>query len=77
MTLQELLDIAMRYATALSDAMILACYECAYETGVKLRAPSREEARSRAWQTKGKRPKSETDYERMVRLNTDTKRNHC
>ena len=62
MTLQQLLDIAMRYAT-----------ECAYETGVKLQAPKRP----RGWATKGKRPTNEPDYERMVRGNTDTPAMHC
>lgn len=77
MTLQELLNIAMRYATAMSDAMILACYECAYEDGVTLSAPTRDDARLHVWPTRGKRPKAETDYELMVKGNTDTRLNHC
>lgn len=72
-TLQELLEIAMRYATAMSDAMILACYECAYESGIKLQAPKRPHG----WRTKGERPRHEPDYERMVRGNTDTSAMHC
>ena len=76
MTLQELLKIAMRYATRMSDALILACYERAYEDGIKLHAPTRAQARSHAWPTKGKRPKHETDFEQMVVENSDTRHNH-
>ena len=72
-TLQELLDIAMRHATRMSDAMILACYRCAYEQGVRLHAPTR----SVAWSSKGARPFEHTDYERMVRGNSDTRATHC
>lgn len=31
MTLQELLDIALRYRNAMSDALIVACFEAALE----------------------------------------------
>lgn len=36
MTLQELLEIAMRYQNKQSDALILACFEAAHERGVHL-----------------------------------------
>lgn len=36
MTLQELLEIAMRYQNAMSDALILACFDAAHERGEHL-----------------------------------------
>ena len=72
-TLQQMLDIAMRHATAMADAMVVACYEKAHELGVRLRAPAaRPDAPAR-----GQRPAEKADWERMVRRNSDTRRNHC
>ena len=71
--LQELLAIALRYVTRMSDAMILACYECAYRQGVVLMAPS---ARATT-QERGERPHDDVDWGRMVRSNSDTRHNHC
>ena len=42
MTLQELLDIAMRYQSAMSDALILACFEAAHERNEHLTTTRRE-----------------------------------
>lgn len=42
MTLQELLEIAMRYRNEMSDAMIIACYEAAAERGEHLTVTKRE-----------------------------------
>jgi len=36
---QEMLDVAMRYGTAMSDAMIGACVRWAHETGAMLSMP--------------------------------------
>lgn len=39
MSAQEMLDVAMRHCTAMSDAMIDACVRWAYETGERLSVP--------------------------------------
>lgn len=41
LTIQTLVDIAMRYATYMSDAMIIACIQRHYATGEPLVVPSR------------------------------------
>jgi hypothetical protein len=66
LTLQELLDIARRYATAMADAMIAACVQRAIETGetLTLRDAPPDEGR-------------ESEWDRMMRSNTDTRWNHC
>lgn len=42
MTLQEMLTIAMRYQNKQSDALIIACYEAAFERGEHLTVTKRE-----------------------------------
>ena len=74
LSLQDMLDIAIRYPTRMADQMILACYERAYELGVRLRAPTRP--RPNPPPERGARPRDGTDYERLVTSNTDTRRNH-
>lgn len=65
LTLQNMLDIAMRHMTAMADALILACFEKAHETGTKLVTTNRK--------TSGQGE----DFESMVRSNSDTHWNHC
>lgn len=82
MDVQELLDIAMRHATAMSDAMIVACFQRAHEMGKVLRVPTRPENTkpTRMAHTPGTTSRLALDageYERMVRDNSDTRRNHC
>jgi hypothetical protein len=42
MTLQEMLTIAMRYQNKQSDALIIACYEAAFERNEHLTTTRRE-----------------------------------
>lgn len=72
MDVQEMLDIAIRYATVMSDAMILACYAKAHELGVMLSLVRRDTVA-----TRGKRPTEDVDWDRMVRANADTRAMHC
>ena len=63
-TLIDLMAIALRYTTAMSDAMVDACIERAGRTGEPLFAPQRGRRARR-----GKRPTEEIDWEKMVRGN--------
>lgn len=68
MTLIDLMAIALRYTTAMSDAMVDACIERAGRTGEPLFEPQR---RQRA--RHGKRPTEDVDWEKMVRGNRDSR----
>lgn len=68
MTLIDLMAIALRYTTAISDAMVDACIERAGRTGEPLFAPQRRQMARR-----GKRPAEEIDWEKMVRGNRDSR----
>ena len=63
-TLIDLMAIALRYTTAMSDAMMDACIERHERTGEPLFAPQRRQRAER-----GKRPTEEIDWEKMVRGN--------
>lgn len=67
-----MLDIAMRHATAMSDAMILACFQRAHELGVTLTLARRDIVALR-----GERPSEDVDWEHMMRANADTRAMHC
>ena len=68
MTLIDLMAIALRYTTAMSDAMVDACIERAERTGEPLFEPQRRQRARR-----GKRPTEEIDWEKMVRGNRDSR----
>lgn len=68
MTLIDLMAIALRYTTAMSDAMIDACIERHERTGEPLFAPQRRQRARR-----GKRPAEDVDWEKMVRGNRDSR----
>ena len=73
LTLQQLLEIACRHTTTMSDAMVAACVARALLTGEPLRLPGdRKPPSARV----GARPMPEVDWERMVRLNSDTRGMH-
>ena len=74
LTLQELWDIAHRHATKMATAMVAACLAKADELGVTLAKPPVTVMRT---QERGKRPTEHVEWERIVRANTDTARNHC
>ena len=68
MTLIDLMAIALRYTTAMSDAMVDACIERAGRTGEPLFEPQRRQRARR-----GKRPTEEIDWERMVTDNREVR----
>lgn len=68
MTLIDLMAIALRYTTAMSDAMVDACIERAGRTGEPLFAPQRRQRARR-----GKRPTEDVDWERMVTNNREVR----
>ena len=68
MTLIDLMAIALRYTTAMSDAMVDACIERAGRTGEPLFAPQRRQRARR-----GKRPAEDVDWERMVEGNREVR----
>lgn len=72
LSLQQLLDIACRHATAMSDAMVCACVGRALETGEALRMP-----RGHApFVVRVERPEERIDWELIVRGNSDTRLMH-
>jgi len=75
LTIQEMFDIAMRYATAMADAMVAACVAKSVELGVRLEKP--RAPRPRPFAASACQPPDDVDWERMVVGNTDTARNHC
>ena len=72
MSLQELLDIAMRHLTSMADAMVSACLTKACATGehVELRA------RAPGASPRGERPEERVDWQALVEGNTDTRLQH-
>lgn len=75
MTVQEMLDIAGRYYTAMADAMIDACVEWATRTNT----PLRESRRSAPSRRAEKRPDDDMDHHEWRRLmegNSDTRHQH-
>ena len=68
MTLIDLMAIALRYTTAMSDAMVDACIERAARTG----EPLFEAQRRRRGRTRGARPGEDVDWQRMVECNRGT-----
>ena len=68
MTLIDLMAIALRYTTAMSDAMVDACIERAGRTGEPLFEPQRRQRARR-----GKRPTEEIDFDRMMRGNREVR----
>ena len=68
MTLIDLMAIALRYTTAMSDAMVDACIERHGRTGEPLFEPQRRQRARR-----GKRPTEEIDWERMVTNNREVR----
>ena len=74
LTLQVLADIAIRWPTTMSDAMIIACVRRHHETGEPLRIKTRKQAR-RAMAMRP--PDEDVDWERMMRENSDTRWCHC
>ncbi len=73
LTLQQMLDIACRYATAMADAMVAACLGRAVETGERLLMPRGHPTPTGRV---GTRPAESIEWERMVRGNSDTRRCH-
>ena len=68
MTLIDLMAIALRYTTAMSDAMMDACIERHERTGEPLFEPQRRQRAGR-----GKRPTEEIDFDRMMRGNREVR----
>lgn len=68
MTLIDLMAIALRYTTAMSDAMVDACIERAGRTGEPLFEPQRRQRARR-----GKRPTEEIDFDKMMRGNREVR----
>lgn len=77
-SVQTMLEIAMRYATSMADAMILACYTKAQEDGFGLTLPGAR-ARLEHWSSAGTvdAPAEDVDWEQMVMANSDTAHLHC
>ena len=73
-TVQQMLEIAMRHATAMADAMIIACFAKANEDGYALILPG---VKAAAVAGAGERPAEDVDWARMVAQNSDTRHNHC
>ena len=71
MTLIDLMAIALRYTTAMSDAMVDACIERAGRTGEPLFEPQRRQRARR-----GKRPTEEIDFDKMMRGNREISPRH-
>ena len=69
MTLIDLMAIALRYTTAMSDAMIDACIERHELTG----EPLFEARRRRRGRSRGVRPDEDVDWERMVTDNREVR----
>lgn len=66
--LADLMAIALRYPTAMADAMVDACVERAARTGEPLFAPDRR----RRGRSRGARPSEDVDWQRMVEGNRGT-----
>lgn len=73
LTIQALAEIAFRYETATSDAMIVACVQRHYLTGEPLALPVRPTSSAR----RGERPADGAPWREYVERNGDTRLNHC
>ena len=72
MTLIDLMAIALRYTTAMSDAMVDACIERHERTGEPLfEAHRRHRGRSR-----GARPEEDVDWRRLCEGNRESRAAH-
>lgn len=69
MTLIDLMAIALRYTTAMSDAMVDACIERHERTG----EPLFEAQRRRRGRSRGARPDEDIDWQRMVEGNREVR----
>ena len=69
MTLIDLMAIALRYTTAMSDALIDACIERHEQTG----EPLFEAHRRHCERSRGARPDEDIDWERMVTDNREVR----
>lgn len=81
LTIQTLVDIAIRHATYMSDAMIIACIQRHYATGEPLVVPSRshiDEPASPGIPSGAvvATEVGEGDWQRMVEGNSDTRWQH-
>jgi len=74
LSLQELVEIAARYFTAMADAMLAACVAKALEAGEPLAMPPRAKAPGGMRQEPILR--GDVDWDLMVRSNTDTRWMH-
>ena len=77
MTLQALLDIALRHETAMAVALRAACLTKAYETGEHVVLGCHIGGRSRGVTTILVAIDEETDWKAMVEGNSDTRLQHC
>ena len=76
-TLQEMLDIAMRYETAMADAMIIACIQCHHETGEPCVIRSRDRLARGQPDRRPAEDIPEDELRRLVERNADTRMQHC
>ena len=73
LSIQTLVEIAFRYETAASDAMIVACVQRHYVTGEPLELPVRASCAT----PRGERPAYTVPWRDYVERNSDTRLNHC
>lgn len=75
LSLQQLVDIAARHATAMADAMLRACVQRAVETGAPLRLTGEGASRKARGiaRVSPPTPADDVDWERMVTGNRDTR----
>ena len=73
MTVQEMLEIAVRYVTDMADAMVQACLAWSLATGTPLDIPERDAPPPivRHPPVPAAHAEEDPDWERMVRLNAD------
>ena len=74
LTVQQMADIAARHATAMADAMIAACLAWSLRVGEPLTVPRRASMPTPSYEADA--TADGTDWERMVRTNTDTRWQH-
>lgn len=77
MTLQEMLDIAMRYETYMADAMIIACIQRHHETGEPCVPRSRDRLARGQPERRPAEEITEDELLRLVERNADTRMQHC
>ena len=69
-SVQQMLDMASRHLTAMADAMVAACLAWSVETGVPLDIPHPHNEWGRPAHV---RPVEDTQWDRMVEGNSDTR----